>query len=178
MKSIINLFLIFSLLFSSQLNAGWIKDTAKVAVVAGAVKAYKVAKDKKLFRKETVDKTNEPTYKTLRKEKKKDAHHIIQDASVKHLPNYNRNNAPAIQLEGASIKKDTPHYKATREQRKSGGGTYDKERKIAYKALRKAGTSKEEAKSAVQRADNYFESIGVDKNTLTNIPKNRKRDAN
>lgn len=51
MKFILNLFLVFSLLFSTQLNAGWLKDAAKVAVVAGAVKAYKVTKEKKNLKK-------------------------------------------------------------------------------------------------------------------------------
>ncbi|MDQ1340982.1 MAG: hypothetical protein QG567_2140 [Campylobacterota bacterium] len=49
MKFIINLFLVFSLLFASQLNAGWIKDAVKATAVVGAVKAYKIAKEKKLI---------------------------------------------------------------------------------------------------------------------------------
>lgn len=117
----------------------------------------------------------EPTYKTLRTEGKKDAHHIIQDASVKELPKYNRNDAPAIQLESPANKVGTEHHKATQVQRGSGGGTYGAERRIGYKALRKAGASKEKARNAIGRADSYFNGIGVTKNTATKIPKNRKK---
>ncbi|MDD5373275.1 MAG: HNH/ENDO VII family nuclease [Sulfurimonas sp.] len=51
MKFILNLLLIVSLLFGSQLNAGIFKNTARLGLAIGAVKAYKVAKEKKLLKK-------------------------------------------------------------------------------------------------------------------------------
>jgi hypothetical protein len=56
---------------------------------------------------------------------------------------------------------------------KLGGGTYGAEREIAYDALRAAGYSESEATRAIQEADQYFKSIGVDVNTLTRVPGNR-----
>lgn len=44
-KSLLKFLLIIFLLFGSQLNAGWIKDAAKVGVAVGAVKATKKAVD-------------------------------------------------------------------------------------------------------------------------------------
>jgi len=109
----------------------------------------------------------------LRAAGKKDAHHIIQDAAVRDLPGYNTNAAPGIQLSGPSTVTGSPHNIATAIQRQSGGGTYSAERRIGYKAMRQAGVSKDEARLAVQRADQYFESIGVGPNTTTRIPENR-----
>lgn len=172
MNKILKILLLLSLLFSSA-NAGWKWDVAKAGAVVGAVKVYKAVKKNKEAARSN-GKTIEPTYKTLRREGKKDAHHIIQDASVKQLPKYNRNDAPAMQLESPASKVGTEHHKATQVQRESGGGTYGAERKIGYKALRKAGIAKEKAREAIERADNYFDSIGVTKDTITKIPKNRK----
>lgn len=166
MKKILIVFLLF-IFTLTNLNAGWKWSATKKI---GAIGVTTILKNHQL-KKNSI----EPTYKTLRKEKKKDAHHIIQDASVKDIKGYNRNEAPAIQLEGSSSKIGTEHYKATQEQRKSGGGTYEKERIIAYKSLRKADVPKEEAKNAVKRADTYFESIGVKLDTETRIPQNRKK---
>ncbi|HUX80204.1 MAG TPA: hypothetical protein VMW10_10755, partial [Alphaproteobacteria bacterium] len=56
-------------------------------------------------------------HKALVKNKIKDSHHIIQDAAVKDLPGYSRENAISVQLEGPSIVKDTEHYTATQVQR-------------------------------------------------------------
>jgi len=109
----------------------------------------------------------------LRKEGLKDAHHIIQDAAVKHLPGYKTNAAPGIQLSGPASKRTTPHYIATQVQRQSGGGTYASERRIGYKAMRRAGISKQNARYGIEKADEYFESIGVTWNTITRRPGNR-----
>ena len=114
------------------------------------------------------------SHKSLTNAKLKDSHHIIQDAAVKNLPNYNRKEAPAIQLEGPSTKIGTPHYKATQAQRKSGGGTYASERRIGYRALREAGVPKETSKKVIRNADEYFKGIGVNLETKTRIPGNRK----
>jgi RHS repeat-associated protein len=109
----------------------------------------------------------------LRKAGKKDAHHVIQDAAVRDLPGYDTNKAPGVQLEGPANVKGTQHYNATQNQRQAGGGTYASERRIGYKSLRKAGMSKEEARSAIESADKYFKSIGVKPDTITRIPGNR-----
>jgi hypothetical protein len=109
----------------------------------------------------------------LRKKGLKDAHHIIQDAAVKHLPGYKTNAAPGIQLPGPASKKATPHYIATQVQRQLGGGTYASERRIGYKAMRRAGISREDARYGIKIADEYFERIGVTQNTITRRPGNR-----
>ena len=111
----------------------------------------------------------------LRASGKKDAHHIIQDAAVRDLPNYNTNAAPGIQLPGPANLRGSPHNIATTVQRESGGGTYATERRIGYKALRKAGIDSDQSRNAIQHADDYFKSIGVEKNTVTRIPGNRRK---
>jgi len=103
----------------------------------------------------------------------KDAHHIIQDAAVRDLPGYDTNAAPGVQLDGPSTAMGTPHYNATQAQRLVGGGTYGAERRIAYNALRAAGYSNSEVTQAIEEADRYFNSIGVNQNTPTRIPGNR-----
>lgn len=102
-----------------------------------------------------------------------DAHHVIQDAAVKGLPGYNRNAAPAVHLPGPSTRIGSPHYRATQIQRQAGGGTYAAERRIGYKALRVGGYSAGEARAAIERADAYFSSIGVERTTPTRVPGNR-----
>lgn len=67
----------------------------------------------------------------------------------------------------------TPHYRATQVQRQPGGGTYGAERRIGYKALRKAGLSADSARAMIDRADAYFRGLGVTKQTATRIPGNR-----
>ncbi len=104
----------------------------------------------------------------------KDAHHTIQDAAVRDIPGYDTNLAAGEQLAGPSTRVGSPHYKATQVQRQAGGGTYGAERRIGYKALRKAGLDKSAARSSVERADKYFESLGVTKETPTRIPGNRQ----
>jgi RHS repeat-associated protein len=105
----------------------------------------------------------------------KDSHHIIQDAAVRDLPGYDRKTAPAVQLPGPSTLPGTPHYIATQIQRQKGGGTYYLERRIAYKALRKAGIGKEDAKELVKGADIHFSEINVTSDTTTRIPGNRRK---
>lgn len=105
----------------------------------------------------------------------KDAHHVIQDAAVRDLPGYNTNAAPGVQLHGPSTSQGTPHYNATQAQRGAGGGTYGAERQIAYDALRSAGYSEAQATRVITEADRYFNSIGVNENTSTRIPGNRRR---
>jgi RHS repeat-associated protein len=114
-----------------------------------------------------------PTVGELRAAGLRDAHHIIQDAAVRDLPNYNSQAAPGVQLPGPSTRIGTPHYQATQVQRQSGGGTYGAERRIGYKALRTSGMSQDDAREAIGRADAYFKSITVNKNTVTRIPGNR-----
>ena len=114
------------------------------------------------------------SHKDLIKRKAKDSHHVIQDAAVKKIPGYKKSNAPAIQLAGPASKKGTEHYNATQEQRRAGGGDYGFERKMGYRALRKAGMSKNEARQQIKLADEYFSDLGVNKNTPTRIPGNRK----
>ena len=109
----------------------------------------------------------------LRKAGQKDAHHIIQDASVRNLPGYNTNAAPGVQLPGPANVKGTPHHTATQVQRQAGGGTYAAERRIGYKVMRRSGMSEQEARAAIQRAGKYFEGIGVTPGTTTRIPGNR-----
>ena len=113
-------------------------------------------------------------YSELVKSKANDSHHIIQNASVKDIPGYERNSAPSIQLNGPSTKINTEHYLATEAQRNSLGGTYGSERRIAYSSLREAGLSVNEAKNAVRYADKYFmDKLGMTLNTITRIPGNR-----
>jgi hypothetical protein len=114
------------------------------------------------------------TYGALVRSGTKDSHHIIQHAAVRHLPGYSKWKAPAIRLPGPSTRVGSPHYRATQVQNQRGGGTYAAERRIAYKAIRRAGISRAEARSAIYRADNYFRSIGVHPHTRTRIPGNRR----
>jgi hypothetical protein len=60
-------------------------------------------------------------------------------------------------------------------QRNAGGGAYAAERRIGYKAIRKAGLSAEEARCHIMRADNYFSELGVTANTPTRTVGNRKK---
>ncbi|QXH48951.1 RHS domain-containing protein [Pseudomonas xanthosomatis] len=114
-------------------------------------------------------------YRELVRAGAKGPHHIIQDAAVKDLPGYDRNVALSVQLPGPSTKIGTPHYIATQVQRQKGGGTYMIERRTAYKALRKAGISRDDARGLIKDTDAHFEKIGVEPNTKTRIPGNRKK---
>jgi RHS repeat-associated protein len=99
------------------------------------------------------------------------SHHIIQEATVKPLPGYVPGNAPAIVLQGPSIIRETQHGKTRKVQKQRGGGTYAAERRIGYKALRKAGLKPEHARKQIEEAVKYFGSIGVTGSTQTNVPK-------
>lgn len=103
------------------------------------------------------------------------SHHVIQDAAVRHLPNYSRYGATAVSLRGGSWAKDE-HGFASSVQRKAirGGGTYAAERRIGYRGLREAGVSRQESREIISHSDSYFRSIGVTPSTPTNIPKDRR----
>ncbi|WP_227470630.1 RHS repeat-associated core domain-containing protein [Massilia sp. YMA4] len=103
-----------------------------------------------------------------------DSHHIIQDAAVRDLPGYSRSSAPAVQLLGPSTKIGSEHYTATQTQRQAGGGDYASERRIGYKAMRRAGLNSEQSRCLIMGADAHFSSIGVSGSTTTRIPGNRK----
>jgi hypothetical protein len=109
----------------------------------------------------------------LRAAGESDAHHIIQDAAVKDVPGYSSTGAPGVKLAGPSTESGTQHFAATAVQRQAGGGTYAAERRIAYKALRKAGFSKKQARGALKAADQHFSQLGVKPDTTTRIPGNR-----
>ncbi|MEV6906768.1 RHS repeat-associated core domain-containing protein [Amycolatopsis sp. NPDC051071] len=109
-----------------------------------------------------------------------DGHHIIQDAAVRDLPGYNRNDAPSIALGSPSSRREGPdsteHGRATAVQvPKEGRGTYGAERDVAYRALLAAGKSPTEAAAEIARADLYFMGqLGVTLNTPTRIPGTRR----
>ena len=113
------------------------------------------------------------TVGALRAAGKKDAHHVIQDAAVRDLPGYNTNAAPGIQLAGPSNVAGTPHNIATGVQRQAGRGNYAAERRIGYKAMRRAGVSGPDARAAIRQADDYFGRIGVGPDTVTRVPGSR-----
>jgi len=102
-----------------------------------------------------------------------DSHHIIQNAAVRDVTDYSRSQAPAVQLNGPSTSIGSEHYIATQVQRQAGGGTYAAERRIGYKALRRAGLSQDEARCHIARADKYFSNLGVGPNTVLRVPGNR-----
>jgi hypothetical protein len=114
------------------------------------------------------------TIGNLRSKGLRDAHHIIQNAAVKNLPGYNSNRAPGIQLQGPPNTPGTQHFLTRNAQRARGGGTYGAERRIAYKALRQAGLSRNHARAEISRADQYFQSLGVTRSTRTRIPGDRR----
>jgi hypothetical protein len=72
------------------------------------------------------------------------------------ITGYSYDDAPAVQLNGPSTAVGSEHYNATRVQKRAGGGTYAAERRIGYKALRRAGLSAEESRCHIMRADDYF----------------------
>ena len=102
------------------------------------------------------------------------AHHIIQDAAVRDLPGYKYFEAPSVHLQGKATTAGTEHKLATAAQnarRKLGdGGTYGAERRVAFRALREAGVSANDAKQLVRQADQYFRNLGVTLDTQTRIP--------
>jgi hypothetical protein len=129
--------------FGGQIERGMAKGLTKVAPVLKRFVMFTAA-------------LATGTYRAVRNVRATDAHHIIQHAAVKNVPGYRRGAAPAIQLPGPSTKVGSPHYKATQVQRRAGGGTYGAERRIGYKALRKAGLTPAESRAEIKRADDYF----------------------
>lgn len=105
----------------------------------------------------------------------KDAHHIIQDAAVRHLPGYDTNAAPGIQLRGPSThRRGTQHYLATQAQRRPRGGTYAAERKIGSEALEAAGVPRGQIIKILEDTDDYFMGeLGLKMDTPLPIPGNR-----
>ena len=106
-----------------------------------------------------------------------DSHHIYQDAAVSALPNYNYYDAPAVVLQGRNADgttRGTPHYKANRVQDQRGGGSLAAERRIAYKAVRRAGLSPKQSRCSLMKADSYFSGIGASAASNTTVPKRRK----
>lgn len=93
---------------------------------------------------------------------------------MRDLPGYTRSAAPGAELSGPSTRVGSPHYRATRVQDQAGGGTYGAERRIGYKALRRGGMTPDEARTAIEAADDYFRSLGVTPTTPTRIPGNRR----
>ncbi|GKS83691.1 hypothetical protein AVMA1855_06085 [Acidovorax sp. SUPP1855] len=103
-----------------------------------------------------------------------DSHHIIQNAAAQNIPGYSRSKAPAVQLGGRSTTIGSEHYIATQVQRQAGGGTYAAERRIGYKAIRRAGLSEQESKCLfMMHVDPHFNGLGVNGSTTTRIPGNR-----
>ncbi len=114
------------------------------------------------------------SYNDLRRAGVTDGHHIIQNAAVRNVPRYSRGQAPAIELPGPSTQQGTPHYEATQEQTRPGGGTYGAERRIGYRALRVGGVSRNDSRQAIRAADNYFMGqLGLNMNSPLPIPGNR-----
>lgn len=108
---------------------------------------------------------------------REDLHHIYQDAAVSSLPKYGYYDAPAIVLQGRNEDgktRGTPHYKANLVQDQAGGGTLAAERRIGYKAIRRAGLTSDQARCALMKADGYFSGIGASGASATTIPKRRK----
>ena len=105
-----------------------------------------------------------------------DGHHIIQHASVPEgTVGYSYGGAPVVQLEGPSTRVGSEHYAATSVQRQAGGGTYAAERRIGYKAIRRAGLSAQEARCLfAMHVDPYFEKLGFTGDSPMRTVKNRR----
>ncbi len=169
-------------IFTGETLSPWDRALALASIVPGekllanvgeeALGIYKGIKGQGKGAEPVIDVAIE-TVGGLRTAGKKDAHHIIQDAAVRNLPGYNTNTAPGIQLPGPSNVTGTPHNIATGVQRQAGGGTYAAERRIGYKAMRRAGVPEGDARAAIQQVDGYFGSIGIGPDTITRIPGNR-----
>ena len=103
----------------------------------------------------------------------KDAHHVIQDASVRDLVGYDTKLAPWCSIArpfdsnwNSSLHCDTDS---------TSGWWRDSwcRMRIGYKALRQAGYSEPEARQIITESEAYFKSIGATKSTPTSIPGNR-----
>jgi hypothetical protein len=100
------------------------------------------------------------------------SHHIIQGAAVQDVVGYSRRVAPSVDL-GAINDPLATHALTRPAQMRAGGGTYSAERRIAYRALRDAGIPQTPAREMIGVADQYFESIGVTRQTPLRIPGDR-----
>jgi len=149
-------------IFDYRLGSAAVADVAEhapeLATLAEPLENV-VVKDYYILSKELSDTVNQ-------------AHHTIQHAAVRDLPGYSKDAAPATSLRGAGG--DSPHGLTRPIQRQPGGGTYGAERRIGYKALRSAGLTRVQARSAVEQSDKYFEGIGVTQSTPTRIPLDRR----
>ncbi len=97
------------------------------------------------------------------------AHHIYQDAMMRDLPNYSRDDAPAILLLGGSGWPGTPHDSANLFQRSMASGlrfmrdffgvttvSFDTASAIASDTLTTAGLNGDENAAAMDYASSYF----------------------
>jgi len=103
----------------------------------------------------------------------KDAHHIIQDAAAEGLPGYSSSAARGCICRGPRTQLERRTMPLLEFSDRQGSGTYAAERRIGYKALRKARLSEEQARAAIREVDAYFGSIGATAGTTTRIPRNR-----
>ena len=79
-----------------------------------------------------------------------------------------------MQLSEPANKVGTPHYNATQVQRQRGTGTYASERRIGYKAMRRGGLSRNEARAQIGHTDEYFGGLGVTGSTKMRPVGNRR----
>jgi|GEM_PF-6852212 len=101
------------------------------------------------------------------------SHHIVQDAAVNSLPNYDRNTAPAISLDDKYGTKDSAHYKASEVQRNATTSDLGNEKIIGSDALAAAGVPEDVIAEAEKNVNDYFSNIGANDNDCVNTPKNR-----
>lgn len=113
-------------------------------------------------------------YRQMQNAGLKDAHHIYQDAAVRELEGYSKNDALTVQVQGPPNKVGTVHYNLTQAQNILDGSTLGAERSIAYKSLRKGGFTVDQAKYLVREADKYFEDLGHNLDSITRWPGNRR----
>ena len=116
------------------------------------------------------------TYNELRNAGVKDAHHIIQDASVRDVTGYKKGDAPAIQADGPSTKMGSEHYNLTYDQsHATKGGTYGIEKDIGLNSIKnRLGLSKDDLDTISDYLDDYFiGDLGLNNNSVIKIPGNR-----
>jgi hypothetical protein len=102
-------------------------------------------------------------------------HHMIRNEAVEGVLDATKGGAPAIDL--GPWQRGMPHPLTRGVQTLRGGGTYAAERRIGYRALRRAGLTSAEARSAIEDvADRYFiDELGWTMQTKTRIPADRIR---
>ena len=85
------------------------------------------------------------------------SHHVVQNAAVRNVPGYDRNDAPAITL-GCACHKKT--YKVQRQRRNPVG--YPEERRVASESLRAAGVGAKRTDDFLTRCvDPYFSTLAT-----------------